>query len=286
MNITIFFSKLREEEKLLINSAKKLNLNVQTINVRKALFLKDKIIYNNNEILYKELGVCLLRCVSHIQNLEISILCESKGLPVVNSSDTIILCGDKFMTSCILEKNGIPQPDFATAFSTESAIKTIGEMGFPVVLKPNSGSWGRLLALVKDKETALSILKHREELGAHHQVTYIQKYVVKPGYDIRAFTLGGKFLCAIKRISKHWITNTARGGKAQNYPATERLIEICEKTASVIGGTFIAMDVFELEDGTLLINEVNDTPEFRNSIHTTGVNIPEEVIKHLLKCYS
>src|SRR5262245_24720105 len=174
------------------------------------------------------------------------------------------------------------------AFTPESAIRAIEELGYPVVLKPAIGSWGRLIAKVNDREAAEGLLEHKEILGSyHHSIFYIQEYIPKPaGRDIRAFVVGDECICAIYRTSKHWITNTARGGLASNCPVTPALADICIGAAHAVGGGVVAIDVLEDGDGRLLVNEVNYTMEVRNSIDTTGINITEWGIDYVVAVQS
>jgi [lysine-biosynthesis-protein LysW]--L-2-aminoadipate ligase len=177
----------------------------------------------------------------------------------------------------------VPTPRTIIAFTPESAIEAIEEMGYPVVLKPAVGSWGRLLARVNDRDAAEALLEHKVTLGSfHHGAFYIQEYVEKNGRDIRAFVIDGETICAIYRDSPHWITNTARGGKASNCPVTPELAAISEAAAVAVGGGVVAVDLFETVHG-LQVNEVNYTMEFRNSIDTTGVNIPARVVDYVIK---
>jgi [lysine-biosynthesis-protein LysW]--L-2-aminoadipate ligase len=171
------------------------------------------------------------------------------------------------------------------AFTAESALRAIEELGYPVVLKPAIGSWGRLISKINDREAAESILEHKEILGSyHHSIFYIQEYVAKPHMsDIRAFVIGDECIGAIYRTSEHWITNTARGGQASVCPITPALNDICVAAAQAVGGGVVAIDVLEDGDGQLLINEVNYTMEFRNSITPTGVNIPGRIIDYTVE---
>jgi [lysine-biosynthesis-protein LysW]--L-2-aminoadipate ligase len=193
-------------------------------------------------------------------------------------------CGNKLLTTSALVRVGIPTPQTMVAYTPDSALEAIEQMGYPVVLKPGVGSWGRLLAKVNDREAAEALLEHKQVLGSyHHSIYYIQEYIDKPGRDIRAFVIGSETICAIYRRSPHWITNTARGGEASNCPITPELDELCQKAAAAIGGGVVALDLFEDEQRGLLVNEINYTMEFRNSIDTTGVNIPAKVIDYVLQ---
>jgi [lysine-biosynthesis-protein LysW]--L-2-aminoadipate ligase len=221
------------------------------------------------------------RSISYSRGLYISRIFEAHGIPVVNSSLVAERCGDKYITSQILAKNGIPTPRVFMAFDEESALMAIESMGYPCVLKPVVGSWGRLLAKIENREMAEALIEHKATLGVHHQVFYIQEYINKPGRDIRAFVVGDQVICAIYRSSENWITNTARGGVATNCPVTDEIAELCRRASRAVGSGLLALDLFETDYG-LTVNEINHTMEFRNSIATTGVNIPQRMVEYVV----
>lgn len=274
--IGLMHSLIRPEEKLLIRE----------FQAREGVVLKliddRKLSYNLGKDKF-DLDLVLERCINHSRALHALRLFESTGLKCVNSSKVATICGDKILTSIHLQEHKIPQPEVRIAFTEESTLQAIEEMGYPVVLKPAVGSWGRLLSKVNDRDAAESILEHKATLGTyHHSIFYIQKYIEKNGRDIRSFVIGDRCIAAIYRSSDHWITNTARGGVAQNCPLTDELKKLSVKAAKAVGGGIVAVDLFETKNG-LLVNEVNYTMEFRNSITTTGVNIPELIVDYVLQ---
>lgn len=231
-----------------------------------------------------DVDVVVERCINHSRALHALRLYQSLGIPCVNSYDVSQICGDKILTAVALQDHNVRQPDLRIAFTKESALEAIEELGYPVVLKPAVGSWGRLLSKINDRDAAETILEHKTVLGSyHHSIFFIQKYIEKKGRDIRAFVVGDECIAAIYRTSDHWITNTAQGATASNCPITAELADICLKTATAVGGGVLAVDLFE-SDHDFLVNEVNYTMEFRNSIDTTGVNIPDKVIGYVLSC--
>lgn len=274
--IGLMHSLIRPEEKLLIREFQtREGVELKLIDDRKLSYNlgKDKF----------DLDLVLERCINHSRALHALRLFESAGLKCVNSSKVATICGDKILTSIHLQEHNIPQPEVRIAFTEESTLQAIEEMGYPVVLKPAVGSWGRLLSKVNDRDAAESILEHKATLGTyHHSIFYIQKYIEKNGRDIRSFVIGDRCIAAIYRSSDHWITNTARGGIAQNCPLTDELKTLSVKAAKAVGGGIVAVDLFETKNG-LLVNEVNYTMEFRNSITTTGVNIPELIVNYVLQ---
>jgi len=275
IRLGFLYTRVRVEEKLLLQEIEK-RQNVEIVQI-----CDDDTVY---DIAKPPLDVDVVfeRSVSYSRGLYISRIFEAHGIKVVNPSVIAERCGDKYITSQILVRAGIPSPRVLMAFSEESAMKAVEEMGYPCVLKPVVGSWGRLLARVDDRATAESFIEHKASLGVNHQVFYVQEYIEKPGRDIRAFVVGEEPIGAIYRTSPNWITNTARGGVATNCPITPEIGDLCRKVAKVIGGGMLAIDIFETPDGGFSVNEVNHTMEFRNSIATTGVNIPALMVDYVL----
>jgi [lysine-biosynthesis-protein LysW]--L-2-aminoadipate ligase len=267
-------SRVRIEEKLLMEELAARGANITRFDDRELFFD-----LNRPSI---EVDVVLERAINHLRALYALRVLNDWGVPTVNTWEVANTCGDKLLTTSALNRFGVPNPRTLLAFTPESALEAIDEIGYPVVIKPAVGSWGRLLARINDRDAAEAILEHKVTLGSfHHGAFYIQEYVKKPGRDIRSFVVGGETICAIYRASEHWITNTARGGKASNCPVTPDLDEISRRAAEAVGGGVVAIDLFETEDG-LIVNEVNYTMEFRNSIDTTGVNIPGKVADYVI----
>ncbi|MCZ2126474.1 MAG: lysine biosynthesis protein LysX [Anaerolineales bacterium] len=274
LKIGFLYTRLRAEEKYLLEELDQ-RPNVEIVRV------KDDGRFFDISAIPEKVDVLFERSISYSRGLYISKIYEANGIPVVNAPQVAERCGDKYVTSQILAQNGIPTPRVLMAFDEESALAAVEALGYPAVLKPVVGSWGRLLAKVDSREMAEAVIEHKATLGVQHQVFYVQEYVNKPGRDIRAFVAGDEPIAAIYRTSENWITNTARGGLASNCPLTPELSELCRRTARALGGGLLAIDVFESANG-LTVNEVNHTMEFRNSITTTGVNIPALMIDYVL----
>ena len=275
IRVGFLFTRLRAEEKYLLEEFEK-HPDVEVVRIN------DGDHFFDINQLPEQVDVLFERSISYSRGLYISRIFEAHGIPVVNPSIVAERCGDKYITSQLLAKNGISTPRVFMAFDEEPALRAIETMGYPCVLKPVVGSWGRLLARVESREMAETLIEHKATLGVYHQVFYIQEYINKPGRDIRAFVIGDECIGAIYRSSENWITNTARGGVATNCPVTGEIAEICYRAAGAVGGGLLALDLFETENG-FTINEINHTMEFRNSITTTGINIPQKMIEHVLQ---
>jgi [lysine-biosynthesis-protein LysW]--L-2-aminoadipate ligase len=273
MRVGILYSRIRAEEKLIVQAMEKRGLDYEMIDVRQVAFDLDRREW------WAQFDVILERCVSHSRALAALQILAMWGIPCVNDAQVAQICGSKLETSLALVAAGVPTPTVQIAFTPESALTAIEEMGYPVVLKPAVGSWGRLLAKVNDREAAEAILEHKSTLGSYqHSIFYIQEYVDKPGRDIRTFVVGDETICGITRHSAHWITNTARGGQAENCPITLEIDRLSLAAARAVGGGMVAIDLLETPAGELLVNEVNYTMEFRNSITPSGVDIPARIV--------
>lgn len=278
MKIGLLYSRVRVEEKLLFDALDVRGIRYDRIDDRDVEFDLQ------NPGHWRDYDVILERCINHSRALNALRILNDWGIPSVNTAYVADVCGNKLVTSSALVRAGVPTTRIKIAFTPDSAIKAIEEFGYPVVLKPAVGSWGRLLSKINDREAAEAVLEHKEVLGSyHHSIFYIQEYIRKPGRDIRAFVIGDETIAAIYRVrTDHWITNTARGGEATNCPVTPELNQLCVAASRAVGGGITGVDVMEDQERGYLVNEVNYTIEFRNSIATTGVDIPNRIIDYVL----
>ncbi|MCX5878277.1 MAG: lysine biosynthesis protein LysX [Deltaproteobacteria bacterium] len=276
MKVGFLHSILRVEEKLLIDEFRtRPGVELEKIDDRERFFDLHK-----NDFAF---DVVIERCINHSRAVHALKIFNDFGIPTVNTFEVAEVCGSKFLTTQALIKTRVPTPKCYMAFTPESALAAMDELGFPCVIKPNTGSWGRLISKINDRDAAEAILEHKQILGSyHHSIFYIQEYVEKKGRDIRSFVVGDRCIAAVYRYSPHWITNTARGGKTENCPITDELHDLSVRAAKAVGGGVVAIDLFETPAG-LSVNEVNYTMEFRNSITVTGVNIPAKVVDYVLE---
>ncbi|HOP46585.1 MAG TPA: lysine biosynthesis protein LysX [Desulfobacteraceae bacterium] len=276
MKVGFLHSILRKEEKYLLDEFRKRpDVELIKIDDREQVFF-----LNQNNFDY---DVVIERCVNHSRAVHALKIYSDNGIPTVNTPEVAEICGSKFLTTQALIKEGIPTPRCYLAFTPEAALEAMEKLGYPCVIKPTTGSWGRLISKVNDQDSAEAILEHKAILGSyHHSIFYIQEYIEKKNGDIRSFVVGNECIAAIYRLSEHWITNTARGAKTINCPVTDELNDISVRAAKSVGGGVVAIDLFETDNG-LSVNEVNYTMEFRNSIDVTGVNIPAKIVDYVLE---
>jgi [lysine-biosynthesis-protein LysW]--L-2-aminoadipate ligase len=278
MKMAVLYSRVRVEEKAIFAALQRRAVPFD------ALHVDELRLDLNGRNAFGQYDVGLCRCLSHLQATYLTRWLEVQGVPVVSPHHTVVTCGDKLLTSTVLREAGIPVPRTRVALSSEAAIQAMEEIGYPVVLKPLLGSWGRLLARINDRDAAEAILEHKMTLGGYeHSVFYIQEYVNKPGRDIRSLVAGNEVVYAVYRYADHWITNTARGGQAQPCPLTPEVKRLSLAAARAVGGGIVAVDLLETADGALLVNEVNHTPEFHGAMEATHTDIAAHMVDYLIQ---
>lgn len=278
MKIGILVSHIRTEEKWLFAALEKRGLSYDRLDDRKVCFDLDQ------PEAWRRYDVILERSVSFSRGLYATQILNSWGIPTVNLARVAAICGDKLATSAALQAAGVPQPNVQVAFTPEAALEAIEALGYPVVLKPVVGSWGRLVSKINNREAAEAVLDHRESLGHYqHQIYYLQEFIDKPGRDIRAYVVGNETIAAAYRSSRHWITNTARGGLGSKCSVTPELDAVCVAAARAVGGGVLAIDVLEDPVRGFLVNEINHTMEFHSSMPATGVDIADAIVQYTLE---
>jgi [lysine-biosynthesis-protein LysW]--L-2-aminoadipate ligase len=277
LKIGVLFSRVRVEEKWIFAAMEKRGIDYERLDDRTISFDLD------NPSKWQTLDAVLERSISYNSGLYALRTLNAFGVPTVNTAMVAEICGDKLTTSVMLAKAGVSQPHNVVAFTPEAALEAIEAFGYPVVLKPVVGSWGRLLAKINDRDSAEAILEHKATLGSvQHSVFYIQEYIKKPGRDIRVILVGDRVLTAIYRKSEHWITNTARGGEGELCPITPEIEAISLAAAAAVGGGVLAIDLVEHPDKGLVVNEINHTMEFHTAQPTSGIDIADEIVSYTM----
>jgi [lysine-biosynthesis-protein LysW]--L-2-aminoadipate ligase len=298
IKIAVLCSRVRVEEKMIFAAFRQRGVDFDRLDPRRLIV--DLQGGKPESTALDGYDAVLVRCLSHSRAYYLTRWLDDLRVPAVSNHQVVTTCGDKALTSAALQAAGLPIPRTAVAFTPEAALEAIEEIGYPVVLKPLAGSWGRLLARVNDRDAAEALLEHKATLGGYaHGVFYIQEYVDKPGRDIRTLVVGDEVVYAITRHSEHWITNTARGGSAEPCPASPEITTISLAAASAVGGTvsgtcpepaledargiIVAVDLLEDADGKLLVNEVNHTPEFHGAVGATDADVAGKIVEYVCK---
>jgi len=272
LKIGIVYDLVRWEERDLIRAVRELGHEPVLLRVTREVFWLDR------EDCY-DLDLAFQRCVSFYRAIASTIILEEKGVPVVNSSRVLMSCEDKLYTTARLARRGIPVPRTAIAFSREACVEAAEKLGYPLVVKPIYGSWGRMIARALDRESLEEILEFRENMQSpHFKVHYLQEYVEKPGRDIRACYIWGDVPVAIYRVSDRWKTNTALGGEAVPANLDEEQLELVRKAGDELGGGVLGVDLVEKGSESLVL-EVNGIPQYKNISRVTGVDVSRIIVE-------
>jgi [lysine-biosynthesis-protein LysW]--L-2-aminoadipate ligase len=291
MKVGLLYSRIRRDEKLLLSELRDRGHEVAKIDVRDEQFdLSDP------PEPFDGVDLVVDRCLATSRSLYVTRFLDAYDVPVVNGADTADVCSDKVKNSLALEAAGVPTPTTEVAFTTDSALETIERFGYPCVIKPVVGSWGRLMAKVESRSAAEAILEHKATLGHYqHKVFYVQEFVEKPGRDIRVVAVDGEPVAAMTRSSDHWLTNAAKGAEVQPFEPDDRVRELVATASDAVGGGLLGVDLMETgvsgstdpetrgteSHADYTVHEVNHTVEFKALNDAVDVDVPATVVDWL-----
>ncbi|HYQ64639.1 lysine biosynthesis protein LysX [Actinophytocola sp.] len=276
MTLAVLTTRTRLEERLIFAALERRGIPYAQVDDRSLIH------HLGDREVPRYLGV-LNRIMSHTRSVYATRLFEATGHQVLNPSNVVETCGDKILTSLALTKAGIPTPRTVVAVTPDAAVEAIEQLGYPAVVKPAVGSWGRLLSKVNDRDAAETLIEHKQSLRSPiHNVYYLQEYIDKPDRDIRVIVLGDEPVAAVYRRSDHWITNTARGATTTSCPLTDDLVSLALRASAAVGGGMLAVDLLERSTGELLVTEVNHTMEFHGLAAATDVDVADLIVTHTL----
>ncbi|MFQ3284385.1 MAG: [lysine-biosynthesis-protein LysW]--L-2-aminoadipate ligase [Natronomonas sp.] len=276
MNVGVLYSRIRRDEKLLLSELRDRGHEVTKIDVR-----KERFGVHEPPAVFEELDIVVDRCLATSRSRYITRFVDAYDVPVVNEPETAAVCADKARNSLVLANADVPTPATEVTFTKEAAMESIEEFGYPCVLKPVIGSWGRLMAKIDSRDAAEAILEHKETLGHYeHKVFYIQEFVEKPGRDIRVVATDGDPIAAMARSSEHWLTNAARGAETEPIEITPEMADLVERASDAVGGGLLGVDLMETGD-SFTVHEVNHTVEFKALNEVTQTDVPAAVVDWL-----
>ena len=272
---TVLYDTIRLEEKLLIKAAEMHDIAIEMVDCKRLFVDLNKSTH--------EFDTVLQRCVSYYRNIHSTATLEGLGARVINSLRTGILAGNKLFTHMLLQKAGIPTPEAIIAFSKESAMESLEKNGYPKIIKPTVGSWGRMVSKLNDRDSAEGVIESRESMHPAYQKYFLEEFVQRPPRDIRAIVIGDTVAGAIYRVSNdsNWKTNTHLGGSAEICEVSNELEDICIKAKNTVQGEIVGVDLMESNDKGLVVHEINNTTEFRNVVKVTGIDIPTQMLDYL-----
>jgi len=276
LNVGMLYSRIRKDEKLLLSELRDRGHETTKIDVR-----SERFDLTDPPAAFDDVDIVIDRCLATSRSIYATKFVDAYGIPVVNASETAEVCADKVKCSLALSGADVPTPRTEVSFTKESALESIERFGYPCVLKPVIGSWGRLMAKIDSRSAAEAILEHKETLGHYeHKIFYIQEFVQKPGRDVRVVSVDGEPVAAMARSSEHWLTNAARGAETEAFAVDDEVAALVRRASDAVGGGLLGVDLMEAGDG-YTVHEVNHTVEFKALNETTEIDVPARVIDWL-----
>jgi RimK family alpha-L-glutamate ligase len=204
---------------------------------------------------------------------------QARGGRVLNPPAALETCIDKYLAGVRLHAAGLPVPATVVCQDADSAMAAFHQLGGDVVVKPLFGSEGRGMIRVGDEEIAWRTFSTLERLQA---VLYVQQFIAHPGWDLRAFVIGGRVLGAMRRYARDdWRTNVSQGGRAEAVSLTVEEERLTLAAAKAVGTTVAGVDLLPRPGGGYDVLEVNAVPGWRALAPATGVDIATEIIRFL-----
>jgi [lysine-biosynthesis-protein LysW]--L-2-aminoadipate ligase len=280
MRVGILYSRIRRDEKLLLSELRERDHEIEKIDVRKLRFG-----LSEPPEAFADVDILVDRCMATSRSLYATRFAEAYGIPVVNSAETAEICANKVKNSLALERASVPTPATEVAFTKDAALEIVEDFGYPCVLKPVIGSWGRLMAKIDSRSAAEAIFEHKETLGHYeHKIFYIQEFVEKPDRDIRVVALDGEPVAAMVRSSDHWLTNAAKGAETDTFELDDEARDLVARASEAVGGGLLGVDLMEkggAESTNYTVHEVNHNVEYKALDGATDVDVPARVVDWL-----
>jgi len=291
MNVGILYSRIRRDEKLLLSELRERDHEVEKIDVRKL-----RLSISEPPEQFETVDILVDRCMATSRSLYATQFAEAYGIPVVNSAETAEICANKVKNSLALERAGVPTPATEVAFTKDAALEIVEDFGYPCVLKPVIGSWGRLMAKIDSRSAAEAIFEHKETLGHYeHKIFYIQEFVEKPDRDIRVVALDGEPVAAMVRSSEHWLTNAAKGAETDTFELDDEARDLVARASEAVGEGLLGVDLMETagsrsdpesigqdaRETGYTVHEVNHNVEYKALDEATDVDVPARVVDWL-----
>ena len=274
-DVAVLASRLRWEEKQILEALERRDVPY--------VFADPRAMTAPKEGLAPSWRLALNREIGQTRALYAAMALESGGVRIINSSDAIEVCSDKWRTALALEEADLTTPQTTLALTPDAAREAAEELGYPLVIKPLTGSWGRRIAMVRDADAADAVLEHTAALPAPQaRVVCLQEPVETAGRDIRVLVVGGEPLGAVYRIAEEgWRTNVALGSETRPCRLSDRLARLAVQAAEATGAEIAGVDVLEGEDDELFVLEVNAGVEFRGFARATEIDVAGAIVDYL-----
>ena len=207
---------------------------------------------------------------------------ERMDIPVINSSDAIDNVKDKLYTHQILAQSNLDIPKTMLLRYPIDIDFVEKNIGFPVIVKKISGSYGRGVFLCEDKKQ-LNQLVTMAELTKKSYDIIIQEFIKDTwGKDLRVFVVNDKVVgCMMRQATDDdFRANITRGGEGFPYEVNEQIEWLSSESSKALGLDIAGVDLL-FQNGGYKICEVNSNPGFEGMENFTKKNIAGEIVSFI-----
>ena len=207
---------------------------------------------------------------------------ERMGVTVVNGSDAIDNVKDKLYTQQILAESNLNIPKTMLLKHPIDVEFVKKNLGFPVVVKSLSGSFGARVFLAENKKQFEQLLKMAQITNSKFNII-IQEFIKDSyGKDLRVFVVNNKIVgCMMRQAPEgEFRANIHRGGEGIPYEVNEEIEWLALESAKLMGLDIAGVDLL-FDNGSYKICEVNSSPGFNGLETCSKKNIAEYIVQYV-----
>ena len=207
---------------------------------------------------------------------------ERMGVPVINSSDAIDNVKDKLYSHQILAQSNLDIPNTMLLKHPIDVDFVHKHLGFPVIVKTISGSYGRGVFLAETKKQFKQLLTMAELTKPGYNII-IQEFIKDTwGKDLRVLVVNNKVVgCMMRQATDDdFRANISRGGEGIPYEVNEQIEWLSSEASKALHLDIAGVDLLFSGDG-YKIGVVNSNPGFEGMEQYTKKNIAEEIVQFI-----
>jgi len=207
---------------------------------------------------------------------------ERMDIPVINSSDAIDNVKDKLYTHQILAQSNLDIPKTMLLRYPIDIDFVEKNIGFPVIVKKISGSYGRGVFLCEDKKQLRQLVTMAELTKKSYDII-LQEFIKDTwGKDLRVMVVNNKVVgCMLRQATDDdFRANITRGGEGFPYEVNEQIDWLSVESSKALGLDIAGVDLL-FQNGGYKICEVNSNPGFEGMEQFTKKNIAGEIVSFI-----
>jgi ribosomal protein S6--L-glutamate ligase len=202
--------------------------------------------------------------------MEGGVVDAALGVPWVNDREAVLTSRNKAGVLASLSRAGLPVPEttmVSNPCSDADLRAAASDLGYPLVVKPNSATRGVGIARVDDEDSLLGVVDYLDaihDFRATGDKSYLLQEYLPDARDYRAMVIDGECVGGVERrlpeaAAGRWKHNVHRGATATGVDLPGDHRRLAEETAAALGISYLGVDVLETPSGPL-VNETNARP--------------------------